>query len=106
MGSIENTDNGWSESVIMICNKCGMQFDDASSSEYPERMRLELKAKAKADMGAKVRVIATTCLNICPENKIAIVSVSIKDPKVFKSFAVTTDTSSDEIMDTIIKNNL
>ena len=72
--NIEQTKNGWEESVVMVCKSC----DDQA-----ERIKTELKEMAKSEFGKKVRVITTSCLGICPEKKIAISIASKKSSEVF-----------------------
>ncbi|MGZ3788269.1 MAG: hypothetical protein ACXVLQ_07080 [Bacteriovorax sp.] len=102
--AIENKPVGWSETVVMICTKCGEQFSDQKSKEAPERMKGELKAKAKAELGPRVRVITTSCLAICPSNKIAIAKASAKDSAVFKGHSVPAHSTGEELFDKILKD--
>jgi predicted metal-binding protein len=94
--------NGWEETLVMICDKCGKQFADTHSINSPERIKSELKAKAKENLGSKVRVITTSCLNICPANKIAIVIATKKNSEVFTSYAVVPAASVDEIYSKVV----
>lgn len=103
MSNIENDKLGWSESVVMICSKCAKQFDNSSALEYPEKLRMELKTMTKEQLGQKVRVVTTSCLNICPENKITIVKATTNGTETFKSYAVTLETSAHEVMESIIR---
>jgi predicted metal-binding protein len=100
---IENTEVGWEETVVMICSQCGAQFSDSQSLESPARIKSELKTKAKSELGKKVRVITTSCLNICPVDKIAITVASTKEPGVFKAYAVDPRTSGEELYNKILK---
>lgn len=100
---IENTPVGWSETVVMICTKCGKQFQDLQSQVAPERIKSELKSKAKSELGQRVRVITTSCLNICPVDKIAIAVASTKNPGVFKGYNVSADSTGDELFEKILK---
>jgi hypothetical protein len=86
---IENTEVGWEETVVMICSQCGAQFSDSQSLE--------------SELGKKVRVITTSCLNICPVDKIAITVASTKEPGVFKAYAVDPRTSGEELYNKILK---
>ena len=100
---IEKVELGWEESVVMVCTKCGKQFED-DLRDSPDRIKSELKAKAKSELGKKVRVITTSCLNICPDNKIAVVKASNKEPSVFEAYAVDPNSSGDELFAKILKN--
>ena len=98
---IEKVDLGWEETVVMVCTKCGKQFE-GDLRDSPERIKTELKAKAKSELGKKVRVITTSCLNICPEDKIAIVKASNKESSVFKAYIVDPNTSGDDLFEKIL----
>ncbi len=73
---IIGADLGWSDSVVMICSTCGKQFENSKLADSPERIKKELKSLTKERLGKAVRVITTSCLNICPKDKIAIVKGS------------------------------
>ncbi|MDO9181177.1 MAG: hypothetical protein Q7U04_02155 [Bacteriovorax sp.] len=100
---IEKADLGWDDLVIMVCTKCGKQFSDINSQEAPERIKSELKMKAKPLHGSSARIITTSCLNICPVNKIAIVTASSAGSPVFKAFTVAPEISADELYQRIFK---
>ena len=85
---ITNEETGWNEAVVMICSKCG---------EQAERIKGELKSICKERMGKDVRVINTGCLNICPENKIAITVADKKARDVFRSYSVPTDVNAKDL---------
>ncbi len=91
---IDNMEVGWSDKVVMICKRCG---------DSAERMKGELKDIAKSELGSSVRVITTTCLNMCPDNKIAIVVASKNDNNVFKGYTVDPDVSGRELFNNILK---
>lgn len=99
---IEDAELGWSETVIMVCTKCGKQFNK-TNQEAPEKIKSELKSIAKDKLGKKsVRVVTSSCLNICPAGKIAIAVASIKDPGVFKAYKVDPEVSADELFKIIL----
>jgi len=100
---IENVELGWEETVVLVCTKCGKQFED-DLRDSPERIKTDLKAKAKSELGKKVRVITSSCLNICPENKIAIVKASTQESAVFKAYAVDPNSSGEDLFAKILKN--
>jgi predicted metal-binding protein len=101
---IQNIEVGWSESVIMICTKCAKQFDSIESQDSVERIKGELKNITKRELdNGTVRVITTSCLNICPVNKIAIATACSNKVQVFDGFAVDTCISGQEIFDHLYK---
>lgn len=100
---IESATVGWTDTVVMICTKCAKQFSDPFLNEAPERMKSELKSKARAELGGSVRVITTSCLNICPVDKIAVAKASTLLPSVFKGYTVEPNVSSEELYEAILK---
>lgn len=99
---IENSEVGWDETVVMICTKCGIQFQATKDQEAPERIKSDLKAIAKAKLGkGAVRVITTSCLNICPVDKIAIAVASKTRPEVFSAQVVGPEVDALELFDKI-----
>ncbi len=99
---IQAADLGWDETVVLICNTCGEQFQNTAYQQSPERMKTDLKSIVKPLLGKKVRVITTSCLNICPKNKIAIVSASKTAPETFSAFSVDPSMSGLELFEEIL----
>ena len=93
----------WSESIVMVCSKCGKQFENPKEIDSPERIKTELKAIAKERLGHKVRVITTSCLAICPQRKIAIVKATQNHSKTFTSIEVEPNSAATEIYDLLLK---
>lgn len=100
---IEDSKVGWSNAVVMVCTKCGKQFSEQADLEAPERIKSELKSKLKSEYGKSVRVITTSCLDICPVDKIAIAVASNSDKEVFKAYVVDPKVSADELVNSIFK---
>lgn len=101
---IERINLGWESAVIMICKNCGKQFKDQKAQEAPEQIKSELKAKAKAEFGKQVRVITTSCLGVCPEDKIAIAIASNQTGPVFLSYSASCNVNTEELYKVIFKN--
>lgn len=87
---ITREETGWNDSVVMICSKCGQEA---------ERIRGELKTLCKQRMGSDVRVINTGCLDICPENKIAITIAGKNESETFRSYSVPVDVSAEDLFE-------
>ena len=98
-----NNQMPWSETLVMVCSKCGKQFEETNEINSPERIKTELKALAKERLGNKVRVITTSCLAICPQRKIAIVKATQNQSKTFTSIEVEPHKSAAEIYDSLLK---
>lgn len=97
---IEEIEIGWDNAVVMICTKCAKNF-----SEIPERLKSELKTITKTEMGKSARVITTSCLNMCPVDKIAIAIADNKKQLGFRGLAVLPETSGLELYQEIFKKN-
>lgn len=97
---IESAELGWSSAVVMICSKCGAQFSDPEKNEAPERIKKDLKKLTKENLGKSVRVITTSCLNICPVDKIAVVVA--KNNAEAKAYNVSPDVSGDDLYKKIL----
>lgn len=93
---IENAEVVWDSAVVMICNDCGQQFSENKLKEAPARIKNELKDKTKSEMGKSVKVVMTSCLSVCPENKIAMAVASKKDPAVFRAYTINPNSSGEE----------
>ncbi len=67
----------WHENLILICEKCGKKLEGKStpnpSYELKDWLKKELKAR---DLWGTTRVVTSTCLDICPEDKIAVAFIS------------------------------
>ncbi|MFA6238562.1 MAG: hypothetical protein WC635_14605 [Bacteriovorax sp.] len=102
--NIEGSEVGWSDTVVMICERCGEQFKSENQQSSPERIKGDLKSIAKSEFEkGTVRVITTSCLNICPENKIAITVASKSAKDIFKAYAVDADISGKDLFEEILK---
>jgi predicted metal-binding protein len=101
--AIEKTEVGWSKSVVMICQRCGEQFQSSFDKVSPERIKSELKSSVKAkNLGDEVRVITTSCLNMCPKERIAIAIA--EEGRHFVGLSVDNKTSGDELFDQLISS--
>ena len=96
---IEKAAVGWSETVVMICSKCGDEFEKNCGKESPDRLRGELKFLVKSLCGKRIRVLSTTCLSMCPENKLAIAVTTNTKETVFQGYVVSRNVSAQEVFD-------
>lgn len=91
---ITKEETGWNESVVLICSKCGQEA---------ERIKGELKSLCKERMGSDVRVINTGCLDICPENKIAVTLATKNEGDVFRSYSVPKDVRAENLFEELFE---
>jgi hypothetical protein len=101
--NLEIVNSGWTERVVMICSRCGEQFKSTLDKNSPEKIKSDLKNWAKANLPqGSTRVITTSCLNICPENKIAITICDKSRPHIFDSVAVAPDIDVSDLAKSLI----
>ncbi len=93
--------------IVMICSHCGEQFKSSNGIGAVERIKSELKTCIKEKMSnGEVRVVTTSCLSLCPENKIAVV---VSDPHQtinFKGLTIDPEISKEQLFDQIFINPL
>jgi predicted metal-binding protein len=74
--AVEKQKTAWSDAVVMICEKCGKSLDDLKLKEdgnASENLKKYLKGQMKElGHGKRIRVINSSCLDICQKNKVAI----------------------------------
>lgn len=70
--TIANVEAPVRESMLWICEKCGLKLAD-KKDENPSRSLQKLVKKNLAEQSRKgeVRSMVTSCMNICPKGKIA-----------------------------------
>jgi predicted metal-binding protein len=99
---IQVTHVGWDQALVIICTKCGKQFEKTDEKNAPERIKSELKSRAKLELGNSVRVITASCLNICPKDQIAVAIAQKNHSSVFEAYSVDPAISGDAIFEKIL----
>lgn len=91
--------------IVMICSHCGDQFKSSQTIGAVERIKSELKTcvKERLEKG-EVRGITTSCLSICPENKIAIAILAPQQSTRFEGLIVDPEISKEQLFDQILIN--
>lgn len=102
--SIEKCSVGQIEDIVLICTRCGNQFENKNDKDAPERLRKELKSLVKAECGKRIRVLSTSCLSLCPKNKVAIAITHNTSEKCFEGYAVDITISAEEVFNSLLKN--
>jgi len=76
--SLQKAEVSWSEAVIMICTKCAKKIavhesDVDLSDTLKHALKTQLKTHLKSDgLQPKIRTLTTSCLDICPDDRVAI----------------------------------
>lgn len=69
---IEKTEPPVTEAMIFICEKCGKKIASDAANNPAREIVDTLKAEIKANgHKGKLRAVLTSCMDICPENEIA-----------------------------------
>jgi predicted metal-binding protein len=93
--------------IVMICSHCGDQFNSNQSMGTVERIKNELKSCVKEKMAqGEVRVITTSCLSMCPANKIAIAVAGLGQTTPFVGLAVDPYIAKEELFDQLFVSSL
>jgi hypothetical protein len=61
---------GWDKTAVWICTKCKAETTIAEDTKKEFKTRLK-----EAGLAAKIRVMTSSCLGLCPENLQAVVIV-------------------------------
>ncbi len=78
MGHNENTikkaDVPWSDAVVMVCTKCSRKIvgDEKLADDFKKSLKSAFK---DAGLGKRVRSVTSSCLDVCPKNRMAIAIV-------------------------------
>jgi predicted metal-binding protein len=74
--AIEKQPTPWTEAIITICEKCGKSLDDLKLIEEgnaAENLKRYLKGRFRTtENPKKVRVVTSSCLDVCIKNKVAL----------------------------------
>lgn len=76
----------WEDAVIMVCEKCSRKM--TGDVEHTQEIKKELKGLFKNKYGKKVRVITSSCLDVCPKDRIAIAVASRASGNNFQVYTV------------------
>lgn len=71
---LEKTPSPVNSALILICEKCGKKLSGSDDSEKnPSRLiQKEMKGIIADQIGKReLRAVVTTCMNVCPKDKIA-----------------------------------
>ncbi|HEY8269269.1 MAG TPA: (2Fe-2S) ferredoxin domain-containing protein [Pseudobdellovibrionaceae bacterium] len=74
--AVEKQKTSWSEAVVLVCEKCGKSLDGLKLKEdgnASDNLKKYLKSQLKQHgYGKQVRVVNSSCLDICIKNKVAV----------------------------------
>lgn len=91
MSQIENADVPWSDAVVMVCTKCSRKL--VGDESLADQMKKTLKSAFKeGGLGKHVRTVTSSCLDICPKERVAIAVMCRNDG----THAITVDPKIDD----------
>lgn len=74
MSDIEVAEVPWSHAVVMVCTKCSRKI--MGSEAMADDMKKDLKGELKSLRGKAVRVVTSSCLDVCPKNRMVVAIAS------------------------------
>ena len=92
---IKNVETPFKKALVLVCSSCSKQFS-GDLTRSSDRIKSDLKIKAKEQFGKEVRVVNSSCLGICPANSLAITCIDLVD-KNFSSIEVDPTIDSSEL---------
>ena len=88
--------------IVMICSHCGDQFKSSEGMNKVERIKSELKSCVKEKLAqGEVRVVTSSCLSVCPENKIAVVIFDPHQANNLRGLAIDPEITKEQLFDQI-----
>ncbi len=100
---ISKDNSGWEQTIVLICSTCSRQFEGTSFESCSDKLKSSLKILTKNKFGRDVRVVTTSCQNICPKDKIIVTKITSNETDVFAFYEVAPDISSDELFQDLFK---
>jgi len=102
--SIHSIEPPVSQAMVFICEKCGKRAK-GSDKNPSHRLASKFKRLVKDEFGkGSVRIALTSCMDICPDDQIAI-SIQPTAPECVSAFVVSDvedlDSSSDALVNTL-----
>lgn len=99
MAHFEEVDPPWSDALVMVCSKC---FKRRGGSGGELKSEDDLKGYLKSEFKhggykGKVRVVVSTCLDICPDDKLAVAVARRHTQPALKTLVVDFETKPEEL---------
>jgi predicted metal-binding protein len=101
--NLEAVEVPWSSLLISICLKCGKKFDLPQEENPSEVLRQNVKTLInERGLKKEVRVVTSSCLNVCPKERLTVVaSYDHKEP-TFKAYTVPPSINEKELLDSLL----
>ncbi len=83
---MKNEELQWTTAAVFFCTKCGKSIKDAPS-DLGEELKSEFKSAMKdRGLAQDIRVMTSSCLDICEDGLQAVAFIPKKGPSVVKVF--------------------
>jgi predicted metal-binding protein len=100
--AIEHANVPWSDALILVCTKCSKKIRDQRGPESPdltESLKNSIKAHLRsANLAKQIRIVTSSCLDVCPENRLTVAVATEKSKPTFKTFTIDPDLSPTEVL--------
>jgi predicted metal-binding protein len=68
-----------SNALVLVCEKCGKRLDSDFDENPSRRLVSRLKKLAKKRFGrGEVRAVLTSCMDICPDDRVSVALVTFR----------------------------
>jgi predicted metal-binding protein len=92
-----------SNALILVCEKCGKRLDSDSDENPSRQLVSRLKKLAKKRLGkGEVRALATSCMDVCPDDRVCVAVVTFRgaasNTRFFTVSVADTEETSERIL--------
>lgn len=104
--SVRKVKPKWHENLVLVCEKCGTKLEKPGSENPSRELKDWLKKQllTKSLWGAN-RVVTSSCLDICPEGKVAVAFVSDHRERATFVDIVDPKTERDRVLHTVLERS-
>jgi predicted metal-binding protein len=93
-----------SNALILVCEKCGKRLDSDRDKNPSRQLVSRLKKLAKKRFGkGAVRAIATSCMDICPDDRISVAFIEFRGTTSNTRFFAVSGDDPDETGEQILR---
>jgi predicted metal-binding protein len=90
--------------LILVCEKCGKRLDSDADKNPSRQLVSRLKKLAKKRFGkGAVRAVATSCLDICPDDRISVALIEFRGATSNTRFFAVSGRDPDETGERILR---
>ena len=76
---MQSIDPPVSNALVLVCEKCGKRLDSDADKNPSRQLVSRLKKLAKKRFGrGAVRAVATSCMDICPDDRVSVALITFR----------------------------